>query len=179
MIVFLKNCLQHNNNGFILRIVLTLISFEILKQYKNDKYFLIILPVLLTVLDLADNAFVKYAEWKKSPSLIFNRTNCTTKSRYYQNVDKIIDMASYILAYLYFYDVIKDTLLEYFIAFRFIGVTMFLMTSNKYYLVIFFDFVKEYMLYKYFFNNNSYVLIICMILKILFEYVMHIKMNQV
>jgi hypothetical protein len=179
--IILKNCPIYISLGVIQRAILTFVSFFILKQCKlpfnqkpQDIY--LILPILLTILDGADNIYIKIAEYSQKGKLL-NPTNCTRKSKYYQSNDKIIDILSYILCYIYFYKELKDPLLEFFIIYRLIGTVIYTLTYNKYYLVAFFDFVKEYMLYKYFFKQYTY-LPIAIILKIIFEYVMHLQINK-
>lgn len=176
--IFLKNCDTYNNYGFILRIVLTIVSFEWLKQMSNKGDILLILPILLTVLDILDGVFVTYRLWQEDETKIFSTTNCARLSNHYQTIDKLVDIVSYIYAYVYFHDIIKDTLLQSFILYRFIGVILFMVSAQKRFLIVFFDFVKEYMIYKYLSMDNNYVLLACVILKIVFEYCLHIFVNS-
>jgi hypothetical protein len=170
--IILKNCQKYISNGILLRIILTIVSFNILYILREKNLYLI-LPILLTVLDTFDNAFLL-------PKIIakLQLTNCTIKCLYYQISDKICDIFSYVLCYVYFYDVIKDPLLELFILYRLIGILLYISTNNKYYLVIFFDLIKEYMLYKYFLGKNLLYLPLVIILKICFEYVLHLHINK-
>ena len=64
---------------------------------------------------------------------------------HYQKYDKIVDIFSYILLLFIYYD---DKLLLYFIIYRLIGVILFSLTKKSIYLIIFFDFIKEYLLYQ-------------------------------
>jgi hypothetical protein len=177
--IILKDCLTHVSNGVALRTVLTFISFYLIKTYANKNHIHVILPFALTILDGVDNFFIKYDVISKGKSITAG-TNCTKKSKeskFYQVNDKIIDTLSYILCYIYFYEELNDTLLEIFIAYRTIGVILFIVTHNKYFLVSCFDFVKEYMLYKHFFQSDYTYLAFFIILKIIFEYVFHMIYN--
>lgn len=170
--IFLKNCRKYISDGILLRTVMTVISFNVL-YIMTQKDLYLILPILLTVLDIFDNAFL----W---PTMIskLQRTNCTSKFLYYQISDKICDIFSYVLCYIYFYNIIKDPILEFFILYRLVGILLYVFTNNKYYLVIFFDLVKEYMIYKYLLGTNLLYLPIIIILKICFEYVLHLHINK-
>jgi hypothetical protein len=86
--------------------------------------------------------------------------------------DKVCDLTSYILAYLMF-DLDKYVL--FFIIYRAIGVCLFLKTKDNRWLIIFFDFIKEYLLYLYITNSkkNNKLLITLIVSKIIFEYVFH------
>ena len=172
----LKDCAKYVSYGMALRTVCTFISFYLVKHYASNWNIYLVLPILLTILDFVDNVFIKSAQNSKNVS-IMEGTNCTRKykvSRIYHTSDKIIDTLSYILCYIYFYKELNDPILEFFILHRLVGVICFISTFNKYYLVGFFDFVKEYMLYKYFFKNNYVYLPFFVIIKIIFEYVLHL-----
>lgn len=177
--IVLKNCLTHVSNGTALRTVLTFISFYLIKTYANKKHINVILPFALTILDTVDNVFIKYDVISKGKSITAG-TNCTKRSKVskiYQINDKIIDTLSYILCYIYFYKELKDTWLEFFIVYRTIGVILFTVSHNKIFLILFFDFIKEYMLYKYLFQTDYTYLAFFVILKIIFEYVFHMIYN--
>jgi hypothetical protein len=146
--------------GFLLRIIITILSIFIIPI---NKYLLIILPILFICLDKIDNILT---------------SNKYTKTEYYHIVDKIIDILSYMYVYIIFNKYLHDNILEFSIFYRFIGVILFAITKEKKHLIIFFDFIKEYMLYKFIFNNNIYVLLLCIILKIIFEYIFHIHWNK-
>lgn len=142
------------NEGMILRTVFT---YYFLKNSQNN---LLYTPLLLTGLDLFDNVLLKDKKCTKT----FN----------YQMKDKAVDVISYIML-LYFYDF--DKYLKYFVIYRLIGVTMYILTRNSDWLIIFFDFVKEYMIYRYIFGENNNYLLVSMIGKILFEIFYHKNIN--
>ena len=170
--IYLNNCDNLVKNGFLIRILLTIISLPLIDR--NFKYLLIIIPIILGILDGLDNVFINYEIVKRKYNFIFNSgSNCTIINRYYHLTDKILDILSYIIFYIYFYDKLKDKLLEFFIIYRLIGIINYIITGNKNNIIIFFDFVKEYMIYKFFFKNNYYLLIILIICKIYFEYWFH------
>jgi len=177
--IILKDCLTHVSNGMALRTILTFASFYIIKIYATKWDLYLVLPIVLTILDAVDNFFIKYSVISQGYNIL-QGTNCTKKSKeslYYQVNDKIIDILSYVLCYTYFYKELNDPLLELFIIHRMIGIILFITTHKKYFLVICFDFVKEYMLYKYLFASNYNYLPLCVILKIIFEYVLHLFIN--
>jgi hypothetical protein len=99
--------------------------------------------------------------------------NCT-KTFNYQIKDKIVDVISYLML-INFYEF--DEYLKYFVMYRLIGVIMYTITRNSDWLIIFFDFVKEYMIYRYIFGGKNYYLPILMIGKILFEIFYHKNIN--
>lgn len=156
--------------GFIIRVILTFISFVLVSKYINSKYLLLILPIILTILDGSDNiSFIYYL--KKIGYTIDECTHCFT----YQLMDKINDVFSYLIVYLWF------NLDNYFLGFliwRIIGVIIFGITKSSLPLIVMFDFMKEYLLYKYFFANNQTFLPIAIIAKIIFEYHFHTKVNK-
>lgn len=175
--IYLSDCDNLTNNGFLLRILLTIISLPLINS--NFKYLLIIIPIVLVILDGVDNIFIGYELIKRNHNFILEGgSNCTKTNRYYHFKDKIVDILSYIIFYIYFYDKLKDKLLEFFIIYRLIGLINYIITDNKINIIIFFDFVKEYMIYKFFFNNNYILLIIFMICKMIFEYWFHTFRNK-
>ena len=87
--------------------------------------------------------------------------------------DKLCDLASYTLAYLMFN---LDKHVLFFIIYRTIGVSLFLITKDRRWLIIFFDFIKEYLLYLYITKSkkNNKLLITLIVLKIIYEYAIHV-----
>jgi len=143
------------NRGIIFRIALTIITLHL---SPNN---LLVLPILLLLLDEADNIFI--------------RSNKTcTKTFNYQIKDKITDVLSYLYAYTLFS---LDVNVLYFTLYRLIGVILFYLTKSSIWLIVFFDFVKEYMVYTYFFENNYMYLVPCIFIKIIFECIWHLKVN--
>jgi hypothetical protein len=151
-------CEEDINYGMILRLIITIISFAYLYIYINDKYIkkniFAILPILLTLLDVMDG-------YK-----LHGREDCY-KTYYYQIFDKIVDVISYSLLFVF---LPLDTTLLFFVLYRIIGVIIFTVTRQKTSLIVFFDFVKEYLLYLFIFDKNYTYFASCIFLKILFEY---------
>jgi hypothetical protein len=138
------------NKGMILRCISTIITFIILSIFvKNkfiDKYIYLILAIILLLLDDIDNYFFYYNN--------YTDLKCYTLN-HYQYFDKIYDSISYLIAYLFLYKFYNvDYILFLFIVYRIIGVILLCSTNNSLWLVVFFDFIKEYLLYLFIFCNN-------------------------
>ncbi len=140
----------------VARIIITIIVFAIIyKQKWHEKTLLVLLPIVLTFLDAVDNVYATYEE--------INLQCVLTKFHYY--CDKFADAISY--SFLFF--LIKtDMMLSFFIGFRILGIVLFLMTANSVFLIFMFDFVKEYLLYLFLFNNNMKYLMGFVVLKFAF-----------
>jgi len=163
-----KKCTYQIKNGAILRIIVTMIVFYIISKNKGNlffaKYVYLILPILLIVLDKCDDTI----------TIPLNDTKCA-KTFGYQSLDKIVDCFSYLLL-LSVLD--YDPLLIFFIFYRIIGVLLFLLTRKSYPLIIFFDFVKEYLLYRYIFGTNYSYICLFILFKIIFEFYFHTFYNK-
>ena len=72
----------------------------------------------------------------------------------------------------------NDSVLKFFILFRFIGTVLFYVNRNSVWLIYFFDFVKEYLVYLYLFGKNSSLLYFFVVLKIMFEFYFHTFHNK-
>jgi len=155
----MKLCNEYINNGMILRCIVTIFVIHLIKDVKH---LYLILPIVLTILDEVDNVW----------TVLYKNNKCT-KTLNYQVKDKIVDAVSYIGAY-YFLG-LNNPLLLFFIIARTIGAILYTFTGNPFYLVIFADFVKEYMLYIFLIGNDKIYVLPCIILKIIFEYKYHIK----
>jgi hypothetical protein len=155
-----NKCIHYVNIGIIIRLFLTFVSFTILYNYKSliGKNIYLILPILLLLLDKCDNMLL------------------CTKTFYYQINDKIVDMLSYLLLY---FIIPFNPLFQILIIYRLVGVILFAFTRLSIPLIIFFDFVKEYLFYFYLFGNNNMYLPIFMVCKIIVEYILHTKINKV
>ena len=139
-----------------------LVTIFVIHLIKDIKYLYLLLPIVLTILDEVDNV------WTVS----YKKNKCANTLNY-QIKDKIVDTLSYIGAY-YFLG-LNNPLLLFFIIARTIGAILYSFTGNPFYLVIFVDFVKEYMLYIFFIGNDNTFLLPCILLKIMFEYKYHVK----
>jgi hypothetical protein len=167
------------DNGMIVRYMISILVFYILiiccknKYIKN--YIYLILPIILTLLDKIDNKFIL--------SFINNGNNTTHLSCAglfnYQKSDKICDSFSYLLAYIFLAICFKvDNILLFLIIYRIIGVILFTVTKNSRWLILFFDFIKEYFIYLFIFHNNYMYIPLFILCKIIFEYYWHTTKNS-
>ena len=165
------HCSDPISNSMMVRTVLTLFSITFLYTQKNldiiKNNLYLLLPVLLTFLDTTDNLFTRTLKYK-------GHYNDCTKTFDYQSKDKIVDVLSYFLSFVLFGD--KNVL--FLSIFRAFGVALFYLTKTSYWLIFFFDFVKEYMIYIYLFKNNLKYLPLAVIAKIAFEYYFHSFVNK-
>ena len=162
------NCIDRINYGMILRLILTIISFYILIKFNiKTNYLPIILVIKMLILDAVDNSFNIYTK----DGFSINDTSDCTLSYHYQSLDKIMDLFTYVLLFL-FYD--NDKYLLLFVIWRSFGVAFNTITGNRKWLFIFFDFVKEYLLYRYLFGKNNTYMPIFILGKMGFEYYFHI-----
>jgi hypothetical protein len=152
-------CHRYVYNGMVLRSVLTIATLYALSGPFFAKHLTLILPIALTLLDTSDNVWTKYY-----------RQNICTHIYTYQVSDKICDAASYLLV-LAFFDF--DNILWFFVFYRLMGVLLFTITKQTLWLVVCFDFVKEYLIYSYMFGHNLSYLGIGVVGKIVFEYFFH------
>lgn len=153
------NCNTLIDNGIYLRYIFTIIFLYAISIQNNKKYNYLIIVLLLTLLDIADNIFM----------YIYKRKKCT-KTFYYQLQDKICDSISYLLVCLFFN---FDWLLLFFVLYRIIGVILFYFTKTSKWLILYFDFAKEYLLYLFVFGKNYTFLPLFILCKISFEYYYH------
>jgi hypothetical protein len=147
--------------GFVVRLVLTLGTFIILPYLKLDKYYFIILPIVLTLLDFTDNIFTNLAKPFQS----------VANSTFYHLQDKIIDALSYIFVWYVFK---LDNKFLYLVLYRLIGVYWYYHTDNKKIFTLFPDLFKEFLFIHGIFEFNKYIpYVIVLIIKIIFEYLFH------
>lgn len=148
----------------IFRLFLTIPTLYILSTGNISfikENILIILPLILSILDFADN--------------ILTFSNRCAQTFDYQYKDKILDIFSYFYTYSIFP---LNSGILYFTIFRAVGILLFSLTRDKYWLILFFDFVKEYMLYLYLFKDNLKFLPLAIGGKIIFEYFFHTMINK-
>ena len=164
------NCHQKIKIGGYLRLIATAIALIVILKTIPPTYWLLILPIALMLLDSVDTK--TFYSYSKTAGL--TKTNCN-KLFMYQQLDKIMDVLSYIMVYVLF------DLDKYFLGFliwRIIGVIIFSITKVSLSLIIMFDFMKEYLLYKYLFSSNYAVLAVAIAGKILFEWYFHTYHNK-
>jgi len=98
----------------------------------------------------------------------FNINNMKCVNTYYYDInDKMNDLLSYILVYLFFP---LNNIFLIFLIYRAIGVLLFTLTKNHIWLIIMPDLVKEYLIYVYLFKSNNTYLPILILGKVLFEW---------
>lgn len=172
-------CKNIITNGIFVRYIITIIALYYLSMNLNiqfiNKNIYLILPFLLTFLDSVDNIFtITILDSVDNIFTFFNNYKKTLRNcaslYYYQYQDKICDSISYLLLFVFFK--LNNGLL-FFILYRIIGVILFCITKDNKWLIIFFDFVKEYLLYYFIFGNNNSYIFIFILLKINFEYYLH------
>jgi hypothetical protein len=164
-----QNCYKSINTSMILRIILTVISLFLVSISSNSFIqgnIYLILPILLLFLDNLDSLSLK---------VIKGIDNKCTRLFNYQINDKIIDVASYIYMYYLFNNDVNILFLS---LYRLLGVILFYVTKSSKWLIVFFDFVKEYMLYVYFFKDNYRYLPMAILAKIIYEYIFHTLHNK-
>jgi hypothetical protein len=167
------------DKGMISRYMISIFVFYILFIYCKNKciknYIYLILPIILTLLDRTDDIFIK---------LFINKSNNVkhigcTKLFNYQKSDKICDSFSYLLAYIFLIVCFKqDNILLFLIIYRIVGIILFSVTKNSLWLILFFDFIKEYFIYLFIFNNNFIYIPLFILGKIIFEYYWHTILNS-
>ena len=176
----MSDCEPLIQKGFILRNVLTLlvlfILFFSLSNKTIRKYLFLILPILLTLSDNSDNYFLYTFDFARS--LIPSKKNKCAKTFYYHQRDKISDSLGYLWTYLFLFFFLKsDPFLLFFVLYRILGVGFFSYTKDSAWLVVFFDFVKEYLLYLFVFGKNFTYLPFFIALKMVYEYLFHSIVN--
>ena len=185
------SCRNLYEYGMVIRTLVTIILFFILfSLMKNgnkfcNKYFLIILAVLLYIIDGTDNLPGLYYYIYKPESVEAKcHYNIRVESKlnsykqgiknydtlYYNIIDKCVDTLTYIIAYFVFN--LNSTFL-YFLLYRIIGVILYLFTLNSRWLILFFDFMKEYLIYFFLAKNDLSYIWLFIILKINFEIYLH------
>lgn len=165
------SCENAINRLSILRIIITIICVYFLSVSLNinfiKNYLLLLLPIILILLDKLDNIETYY-------SYSTGSSDCSTTFDY-QIKDKVVDIFSYYLVYIFFP---LDINVLYLILFRSIGVLLFYLTKCSYWLVVFFDFIKEYLIYIFIFKEDFTYIPFAMVGKILFEYIFHIQLHK-
>lgn len=159
------NCKKRVKLGMKFRTISTILFYFIIFSYKHkdfiNKYLYIILPIGLMVLDTMDN-FLNKMKYK----YLFDVCSQTFE---YQRNDKIIDTLSYLPLLL----LIDNPIIPVFLLYRMIGVLSLLDNKQGKYLILFPDYMKEFTLYLYFFNNNYTHLNKLLLGKLIFEFLLH------
>lgn len=160
------------NKVLIYSLLFRLLLTPILYYGKNNILTMIFILIFLDILD-CNPLIIKMFSKKE---LITNEY--CSKNRTYSILDKIIDIIQYIYAIYLLKNIITTSqfnIISIFIIFRIIGIISYISIQKSWLYIIFFDFIKEYLLLIYLFGNklNNKVFIIAIILKVLYEYSMH------
>jgi hypothetical protein len=149
--------------GMMTRVTLTLLVIPMTKYVMID--YRIVLYFILLFLDHVDSLLPLFmygirvgGEWE------------------YQILDKIVDTLSYGYVLLLYSEQL-DPLFRIALIYRMIGVILFIVTRQSFWLILFFDTVKEILLYRYLFEENNSYLVAMVILVILYE-VGHKTINE-
>jgi hypothetical protein len=154
--------------GASFRVIVTLITFYLMSKYLNPSYLFVVLPIMLTLLDLTDNIFSFGYSW----SLGYRFKDICTRLFEYQITDKINDWVAYMLAWYIFK---LDPLFLGFVIWRGLGVVAFGLTRSSVPLIPFADMMKEYLLFRYFSPRSNKLLPLVVIGKMVFEVWLHTK----
>ena len=172
----MNECEHLLTRGFMFRVLMTFLLFYVLLLFIHKKgirkYIFLIIPACLMILDGFDR--LPPEKWDQNIIKTFLQYRKCGKTFYYQKNDKIVDSISYLLAYLFlalFFE--NDFLLLFFVLYRIAGVFIFSVTKDSSWIILFFDFVKEYLLYLFLFGKNFNYLPYFIALKILFEILFH------
>ena len=185
------SCRELTNYGIIFRIIVTVITFIILFSLTKggnkfcNKYFLVILAVLLLLLDYFDlfpDLYYYYYKPNSSEAKCVYELSVEAKSNnynhgkknydtlYYNIIDKCVDTLTYIIAYFVFN---LNSIFLYFLLYRIVGIILYAFTFNSRWLILFFDFMKEYLIYFFLAKNDLSYIWLFIILKINFELYLH------
>lgn len=152
-----------------LRVVVTFVLFVVLK-WPTNPYALVLAIMLLDEIGQLHSYFGKDGGWQNKERV--------TKTEAYQQADKISDALTYLMLFSLFPN---DPVLHFFVVYRAIGVFLYVWTKKVWPLIVFFDFVKEYILYKQLFSNSEHANAIfgmSILAKILFEVYYHTIHNK-
>lgn len=143
-----------------IRVVFTFILFILIKWPTNP----LLLSGVLLLLDTFAGIITPHEKRKKE-----------TKTKEYQHADKIADVVSYLML---IYLIPNDPILHFFVLFRTLGVFLFIKLNKAWPLIVFFDFVKEYLVLKQFKFIPIKWMFIFMFLKMMFEFYFHTIHNR-
>ena len=156
--------------SFALRILATPLLFFT----RNSIPYTVLLLVFLDIVD-CNPLILKTFDKKK----LEEHQYCTLTHKY-MYIDKLIDVFQYCVAIYFLSPKLPKQVLHVLMGFtitRLIGIFYHIKTKNPTYFVIFFDFIKEYLLLFYIYQPNLTIeiLVEAMIGKIAFEHFVHKK----
>jgi len=152
------------------RVVVTFVLFVVLRWPTNPYALVLAILVLDAIGSLHTLFFGKGGDIKEK-----ERVN---KTEEYQQADKISDALTYLML---LYLLPNDPVLYFFIVYRVVGVCLYVWTQQVWPVIVFFDFVKEYIIYKHLFGKSEHanaILSVSILFKILFEIYFHTIHNK-
>ncbi len=147
------------------RVLITFVLFVVLK-WPTDPYVLVLVILLLDTI----GPLHAYPDIEKKKRV--------TQSEEYQQADKISDALTYLML---IYLVPNEPVLHFFVLYRVFGVLMYFWTQQIWPVIVFFDFVKEYILFNALFAKSEHantIFGVSIVLKILFEVYFHTVHNR-
>lgn len=161
-----EECLLRLRVGVATRLFVTLgLIYVVRKYYSHSKYLLLILFFKALAIDTTDTLF---AFFYKGISTCWN--DCP-RSLLYDVIDNSLHLITYYLIYQMLH---HNSTVGFFIGLRILGFILFYPTQNRKWMIPFFNFIKEYLLYEYIFGKNLTYFPIVMIGKIAVDYYLHI-----
>ncbi len=152
-------------NALFLRFILTPLLF----LTKNNIVLTIIMLVFLDIVDCNPIILKLFTNEYKGQGCSYDEN--------YQLLDKSIDIFQYIFAIILLQNILPKNIFNISLAFllyRIIGMIIYLLNKNNKIFIIFIDFIKEYLtLFILFGEPSSYILFGSIVLKIIYEYLMH------
>jgi hypothetical protein len=151
-------------NGLIIRFISTMVILILPIDYR-------IKTIAIFATDFLDCIFSKINAFYNQEQ----NYNKICKSFNYQIVDKVADLITYLIIYVYLG---LNPFYLFLIILRLIGIILFYSTSNSKWLIICPDVFKEMLLYKWFIEKINYVnFTFIFSSKMLFEYIWHTYQN--
>ena len=154
----------------LLRLLVTIVACIACHHlFQGTQYYLFLLVVFLVLTDSIDSVFLKES---------YKCRCCATFT--YQLADKVNDVLAYILTLLLLVEHFPASIeiLACLVMYRIIGVILFGLTRKSVWLIVFFDFVKEFVLYSAIMGSNYMYVYPFVLAKIGFEYYHHTKVNK-
>ncbi len=167
------------NSIFKYSLLIRILATPLLYFTRNSIPYTVLLLVLLDVIDcnpLIVKLIRKYRDTKDTKDTDTTEF-CNTNHRYVL-IDKLVDIFQYCIALYFLSPQLPLNVLHILLGFtlmRLVGVFHYSANKNPLAFVLFFDFIKEYLLlfYVYYPNFTMGLLVETMIVKIIFEYYMH------
>ena len=160
-------------------LIIRILATPLLYYTRNSIPYTVLLLVLLDIIDcnpLIVKLVRKYRE-STGPAKDAEKEFCNT-NHHYVLLDKLVDIIQYCIAIYFLSSQLPLNVIHILLGFtlmRIVGVFHYSANKNPLAFVLFFDFIKEYLLlfYVYYPNFTMWLLIETMIVKIVFEYYMH------